>query len=143
MRISLELKSDGVTAPFYVCPCVSRTVEGVEEFSKVRIDPHRNRLWPVVVAALASIPLLVVSVRFSLLAADYMKPMVELGVDFPVLAFMFFLSSAAWLAIGVVLITLWVAIARKTFKWRLVWSGIALVAAGLLPLSWVFSGALF
>lgn len=143
MRISLELKSDGVTAPFYVRPCVSRTVEGVEEFSKVRIDPHRNRLWPVVVAALASIPLLVVSVRFSLLAADYMKPMVELGVDFPVLAFMFFLSSAAWLAIGVVLITLWVAIARKTFKWRLVWSGIALVAAGLLPLSWVFSGALF
>lgn len=143
MRISLELKSDGVTAPFYVCPYVSRTVEGVEEFSKVRIDPHRNRLWPVVVAALASIPLLVVSVRFSLLAADYMKPMVELGVDFPVLAFMFFLSSAAWLAIGVVLIALWVAIARKTFKWRLVWSGIALVAAGLLPLSWVFSGALF
>ena len=143
MRISLELKSDGVTAPFYVCPGVSRTVEGVEEFSKVRVDPHRNRLWPVVVAALASIPLLVVSVRFSLLAADYMKPMVELGVDFPVLAFMFFLSSAAWLAIGAVLIALWVAIARKTFKWRVVWSGIALVAAGLLPLSWVFSGALF
>ena len=143
MRISLELKSDGVTAPFYVCPGVSRTVEGVEEFSKVRVDPHRNRLWPVVVAAIVCIPLLVLSVRFSLLAADFMKPMVELGVDFPVLAFMFFLSSAAWLAIAAVLIALWVALVRKTFKWRVIWCAIAIVAAGLLPLSWVFSGALF
>lgn len=122
---------------------LSRTVEGVEEFSKVRVDPDRNRLWPVVCAAVVSVPLLFLSMRFSLMAADWMKPMVQLGMEFATLAFMFVLASAGWFSLAATIVALWVAIARKTFRWRFIWSVIAVLAAGILPLSWVFTGALF
>lgn len=80
--------------------------------------------------------------RFSLLAADFMQPMVQLGVAFPILAYMFVLASAGWFAIAATIVTLWIALARRTFKWRLIWCGIAVLCAGLLPLSWLVTGAL-
>lgn len=94
-------------------------------------------------ATILAIPLLFLSVRFSLLAADQLRPMVQLGVTGVVIPFMYFLAASGWLTLAATILALWVALARRTFTGRLIWSIVAVVAAAAMPLTFLLSGALF
>lgn len=101
-----------------------------------RRDRWLRRL-PIFVAALLGIPLLVLSIRFSIEVASITVMVVQLGGD----SFGFLvLSVLGWVGLVCYLAFLFVATRRDAWRWRLVWSGAALLAAGALPLSWLILG---
>ena len=120
----------------------ARDRQPVREFQTVAGDPERalkrRRRLPVLIAFLASLPLLALSIWFSLTAASFLQTFAAIEVDQGTLVGLWIFSASGWLMLALTIIALWIALAKKTFRWRLTWSLIALGCAALVPLSWLF-----
>ncbi|MCQ9368460.1 hypothetical protein NQ038_01755 [Brevibacterium sp. 50QC2O2] len=120
-----------------------------DEHVRIAADPEagRRRLnWiPPLVAAVISIPLLWLAIRFSLLATSTMRDIVLLN-DAPGTGFtigMYIYSACGWLALAGVLACLFIALLRGTRRWRIWWSAGALAFALAVPASWLALGWVF
>lgn len=91
----------------------------------------------LIIAAGLSLALCALNIGMSLLAAQFMQPMQQLGVPNGQLIGMWFMASAGWLMTAAAIIVYWIALTRKTNRKRIRWSIAAVVVSALFPLSWL------
>lgn len=114
------------------------------EYSQVARDPERRdrliRALPLLVAAIVSLPLVWLSLRFSLMVGQIAYYVVLMGtsaLNILGLGIMTLLGVAG--LIGAI-VCIWRGFKRRTWKWRIGWALGAIACAGALPLSWVLLG---
>lgn len=109
--------------------------------AKAGTAAERRERWGkraiVIGAALLGVPLLVLSILFALEVASIAVLVAQLdGEVFGTVV----LASLGWIGLICYLAFLFAATRRDTWRWRWIWSAAAVLAAGALPLSWVFLG---
>ncbi|GAA4285090.1 hypothetical protein GCM10022261_26210 [Brevibacterium daeguense] len=119
-------------------------MEDEEEYSRAAGDPKRADRWlrrlPLILAALAALPLLWLSIEFSLLIGQIGFYVVALGTDTGTVIGLVLMAIAGFVGLVGTLVCLWIGFRRSGWRWR-IGSALATVGcAGLLPLSWVLFG---
>ena len=114
------------------------------EYSRVARDHAAGDRWlrrlPLIAAALGALPLLWLSVQFSLLIGQIGFYVVSLGTDTWTIVGLVLLTLAGFVSLLGTLVCLWVGTRRRTWRWRVGWALGALACAALLPVSWLLFG---
>lgn len=114
------------------------------EYSRVARDPERRSRWlrrlPLLIGAIAAIPLLWLSIEFSLLVGQISFYIVALGSDTWTIIGLGAMTVAGFVGLVGTIVCLWVGFRRSTWRWRIGWSAGAVACAGLLPATWLLFG---
>ena len=108
-----------------------------------KVSRRTNSLWLSLLPVLSGIicvPLVFLSIRFSLFTGQIAFYMVGIGTQARDLIGVSIVTLAGFLALIGVFICLFMAYRRHTWQWRLGFSIGAISCAGALPLSWVIFG---
>ncbi|WP_101651308.1 hypothetical protein [Brevibacterium ihuae] len=114
------------------------------EYSRVARDRGAPDRWlrrlPLIAAGLGALPLLWLSIRFSLLIGQIGFYVVALDADPWTITGLVLLTLAGFVSLLGTLVCLWVGSRRSTWRWRIGWAAGALACAALLPVSWLLFG---
>jgi hypothetical protein len=86
------------------------------------------------------IPLLAAAIDFSVQIAQVTKYLFDLGTSGLDATVMVLLSLSGGFCLILYLAFLFIGTRRRTWKWRIWWAVATVLAAGVLPLWWVFGG---
>lgn len=121
-----------------------KLVTMVEEFTDYagRAEPKERWLkaLPLIIAAVAGVPFLVLAIMFSLSIAQVTAYVFDLGTSGWEAAGFVLLSLSGAFSVIVYLVCLFIGTRRRTWKWRIWWAVGALLAAAILPIWWMLAG---
>lgn len=108
------------------------------ELTAVARDPGTGGRWarllPLVLAALLSVPLLWVSVLFSLEIAEIASLLIQLGAELGTLVGVVLMTLGGFICLVGALVCLFAGWRRDSWRWRWAWAGATVLVAGLMPL---------
>lgn len=94
-----------------------------------------------VIALVIAVPLLIVSVMFSLTAVQFLQSLEQLGAaDSGTKTAMVLLSGSGWFALAAVIVCAIVCFARRSAAWRWSWSVAIVLCAAANPIAWKILG---
>lgn len=115
-----------------------------DELTVVARDPHRRarllRYLPLVLAAIVSVPLLWLSIAFSLEVSMIAVYILQLGAGGWAVFGVVLMSLGGFICLVGALVCLFVGWRRDAWRWRWIWAGAAVLAAGFMPLLGVITG---
>lgn len=115
-----------------------------EEFVEYAGRSEPKERWlkalPLIIAGVLGVPLLCAAIWFSWQIAQTTKYLFDLGTSGTEAAGMVLLSLSGAFCLIFYLAFLFIGTRRRTWKWRIWWAAATLLAAGALPLWWLFSG---
>ena len=115
-----------------------------EEFAEYAGRSEPKERWlkalPLIIAGVLGIPLLAAAIYFSVQIAQITKYIFDIGTSGLDATVMVLLSLSGGFCLILYLAFLFIGTRRRTWKWRIWWAVATVLAAGVLPLWWVFGG---
>lgn len=115
-----------------------------DEVTTVARDPHRTgrllRWLPLLLAALLSVPLLWLSIAFSLEMSQVAVYIMQLGASGWAQFGVILMSVGGFICLVAALVCLFIGWRRDTWRWRWSWAGATVLAAGFMPLLGAVTG---
>jgi hypothetical protein len=115
-----------------------------EEFVEYAGHSEPKERWlkalPLIIAGVLGIPLLAAAIYFSVQIAQITKYIFDIGTSGWEAFAMVMLSLSGGFCLILYLMFLFIGTRRRTWKWRIWWAVATVLAAGVLPLWWVFGG---